>query len=215
MLEMIRQLWPWYVAGLLIGIMVLLLLVARKTNSLIKMRLIKQVTCLLLIGFVITLFPVTGVFASLNHSHTGKQDAIRLMTTDQPVLPVFSMVNKADEEVDLSAFKGKKVFVNIWATWCLPCRAELSSIQNLLQQTDTSKVKFVMLSVDKEFETAKKYMEKKFPLLPMYYPNEDLPPLFSVPGIPATFIFNEKGELLKAIMGRENFNTKAYLTLLR
>ena len=47
----------------------------------------------------------------------------------------------------LSDFQGKTVFLNVWATWCPPCRAEMPGIQQLYEETDKSKVKFVMLNL--------------------------------------------------------------------
>ena len=43
-------------------------------------------------------------------------------------------------------------------------------------------------------------MSKNKMQVPVYYPTEQLPPIFNTDGIPATFIFNEKGELIKANM---------------
>jgi len=84
------------------------------------------------------------------------------VTTTQPAapaivsaLPSLKMINTDNQSFDLSQFKGKKVFVNLWATWCPPCRAEIPSIENLASKTDRSKVEFVMLSLDDDFVKAR------------------------------------------------------------
>ncbi len=74
---------------------------------------------------------------------------------------------------------------------------------------------FIMLSLDDEFEKAKRYASKNKLNLPVYYPTENLPLLFKTQGIPATFIFNEKGELIRQNMGAEDYDTDAYLQLLK
>jgi hypothetical protein len=48
----------------------------------------------------------------------------------------------------------------------------------------------------------------------MYYPAANLPALFNVDGIPATFVFNEKGELVKTIQGSTNYDTQEFVDLL-
>jgi hypothetical protein len=50
--------------------------------------------------------------------------------------------------------------------------------------------------------------------MPTYYPAEGLPELFNVPGIPATFIFNEHGQLIEYMEGSDNYDSEKYRTLL-
>jgi thiol-disulfide isomerase/thioredoxin len=134
---------------------------------------------------------------------------------DAQTLPAMKVETTSGSVVSLDAFKGKKVFVNLWASWCPPCKKEMPSIQKLYQSVDTSKVVFVMLSLDDRFEQAKNYFAKQNLQLPLYYPAQALPPLFSVQGIPATFIFNEEGTLVKSVMGMENYDSDSFRSLLK
>lgn len=130
-------------------------------------------------------------------------------------LPDFRILSENGNTFNLSELKGKKVFVNLWASWCPPCREELPSIQKLYQSVDTNKVIFVLISIDNNFESAKHYKRTNSMMLPIYYPMESLPKLFNVGGIPATFIFNEKGELIKEIDGEDDYNSDAYKKLIK
>jgi thiol-disulfide isomerase/thioredoxin len=136
-------------------------------------------------------------------------------TPSAPALPLFTLQDVNGEAVNLQSFKGKKVFVNLWATWCPPCRAEMPSIERLSQQVDLGKVAFVLVSLDDDFNKAKSFVQKKKIELPIYYPGENLPELFNVQGIPATFIFNERGELIQRIDGGEKYDTDKYRRLLQ
>lgn len=129
-------------------------------------------------------------------------------------LPSFKMINTANQVVDLSQFAGKKVFVNLWATWCPPCRAEIPSIESLGAKTDKNKVGFVLLSLDDNFEKAKSYAARNGMRLPVYYPAGNLPQLFNVEGIPVTYIFNEKGDVIYQQVGSANYDTKEFLDML-
>lgn len=130
-------------------------------------------------------------------------------------LPSFSVVDAKGQTINLQQLKGKKVFVNLWASWCPPCRIEMPGIEKLYKSVDSSKVAFVMLALDNDFETSKSFMQKKGYTMPAYYPNENLPALFNVPGIPATFIFNERGELIQKIEGGDNYDTDSYRKMLK
>ncbi len=148
-------------------------------------------------------------------------DTMQTNTTPAPApapasaLPSFRMRNGRGEIVDLAQFRGKKVFVNLWATWCPPCRAEIPSIESLGTKTDPGKVEFVMLSLDDNFDKAKTYAANNNMKLPVYYPASDLPQLFVTDGIPMTVIFNEKGEILFNEVGSANYDTKRFQDMLK
>lgn len=159
-----------------------------------------------------------SIVACSNNNHSNKQATLEdihantAKATKQ--LPSFKIYDVNGNIVDTRSLLGKKVFVNLWATWCPPCRAEIPSIVKLSKTIDTSKVAFVMLSLDNNFDKAKKFFEsKKYPL-PVYYPAEELPALFNVQGIPTTFIFDEQGELIQQVDGGDNYNTSNYKKML-
>jgi len=158
---------------------------------------------------------VTGVWTSCKpkeaESNNVPVEASNSMVVNMPAM---ELKNLEGQTVSLESFKGKKVFVNLWASWCPPCRKELPSIQELHSGTDTSKVAFVLLSLDNTFEEAKDFSESNSLTLPVYYPAGKLPSLFSVESIPTTFIFNEKGELIKRVDGAEDYATPAFKSLL-
>lgn len=70
-------------------------------------------------------------------------------------LPAFNLINENGELVSTETLKGKTVFVNLWATWCPPCVAEMPSIESLYSQTTNEQNAFVLISLDDNFETAK------------------------------------------------------------
>ena len=115
----------------------------------------------------------------------------------------------------MTELKGKKVFVNLWASWCPPCKAEMPSIAALYNKLDKNKIVFVLLSVDEKFQSPLDFMNKNNLNLPVYFPTQPLPDLFNTGGIPVTFIFNEKGELIKQNNGVEDYDTIEYLKLLQ
>jgi thiol-disulfide isomerase/thioredoxin len=133
--------------------------------------------------------------------------------TGAATLPSFALADVNGKTVNLEQFRGKKLFVNLWATWCPPCRAEMPSIEKLFQAADKEKAQFVLLSLDNDFETAKKYVQANNLSVPIFYPAGNMPKLFEVNGIPTTFIFNEQGELIEQREGSDNYNTPAYRKL--
>ena len=173
----------------------------------------------LIVGCTIALLAVTScsnhqkdenILANTEQQHSNTDTNMASATT---LVPSFSVQDASGGTVNLQNLKGKKLFINLWASWCPPCKREMPSIEKLYLSLDTNKVKFLLVSLDDRFEMAKKYVSSQKLKLPIYYPAERLPALFQVQGIPATFIFNESGELVKRVDGGENYDTKEYRTL--
>ena len=138
----------------------------------------------------------------------------RVSNSNSVSLPAAQLINEKGEVVDLSSFKGKKVFVNLWATWCPPCVAEMPSIQELYNQTRSSNTEFVMLSLDKNFDIAKQWALQKKYNLPLYFASGDLPEALQVAGIPTTFIFDEEGNLIFNHVGSEDYSRPKFVKML-
>ena len=131
------------------------------------------------------------------------------------VLPSFTVQDVNGKLINLQSFKGKKVFVNLWASWCPPCRQEMPSIKKLFESVDSNKALFVMLSLDDDFEKSKEFILTQKLQLPIYFPAEKIPELFNVQGIPSTFIFNENGDLMQRIDGGDNYDSEKYRNMLK
>ncbi len=106
------------------------------------------------------------------------------------------------EPVEFSRFKGKTVFLNIWATWCGPCVGEMPSIARLAAnpRLKDDDVAFVCVSIDDDSETVKRFLKgKDWPMTVLRA--TDLPPVFATDGIPATFLINPEGRIVVAEVG--------------
>jgi thiol-disulfide isomerase/thioredoxin len=124
----------------------------------------------------------------------------------------FTLLDANQKPVDMTAYKGKTIFLNLWATWCGPCRAEMPSIQSLYGKVDHSRIEFVMLSLDQQdrFKKVPAYITKQGFTFPVFYPQGELPDLLQVRTIPSTFVINPKGEVVYAEAGTANYDTEKF-----
>ena len=118
--------------------------------------------------------------------------------------------------VPFGDFKDKVVFLNLWATWCGPCRAEMPSIQALYDKIDKEKIVFIMLSLDRpdHLPQVKNFISTKEHTFPVYLPDGYLPEQLQVRSIPTTFIIDRNGKLVSQNSGTSNYDTpkfKSYL----
>lgn len=115
---------------------------------------------------------------------------------------LFNLDGKKVNYVELS---DKPLFVNIWATWCPPCVAELPGIEELHEQYGED-VSFILVS-NEDPATIKAFAEKHgYNELPFYYSNS-VPSDFSSNSIPTTFILNKKGVVKVDKKGAAKWNS--------
>jgi thiol-disulfide isomerase/thioredoxin len=121
----------------------------------------------------------------------------------------FSVTDLNGKTLPMRDLKGKVIFLNLWATWCGPCRVEMPSIQKLYDSVDKDKVVFVMLSLDQANQTAKirQYVSEKQFSFPVYQPASSLPSLLRVKMIPSTFIIAPDGIVRTKKSGMANYDT--------
>ncbi len=91
----------------------------------------------------------------------------------------FELMDINGNSVPFSTFQGKVIFVNFWATWCAPCIAEMPDINELHQIFEQDEnIKFVLISVDRDFEKAQRFMKEKSFNLPLYRLKTGLPDVY-------------------------------------
>lgn len=108
--------------------------------------------------------------------------------------------------VELSSLKGKVVFINFWATWCPPCRAEMPSINTLYKKfKDSSNVVFLMVDVDGKYEKSRSFVKENGYDFPLYVPAGEIPSSLLGNAIPTTVILNKKGKIVKRHEGAADY----------
>lgn len=129
----------------------------------------------------------------------------------------FALKDLSGNKVSFLDYKGKVLFINLWATWCGPCRAEMPGIQSLSEKLKGEQIEFVMLSVDKEaaLPKVKTYLEDNQFTFPVFMPNGYLPEQFQVPSIPTTFIVGKNGKILMKEVGTRNYDTNKMIDFLK
>ncbi len=124
----------------------------------------------------------------------------------------FTIKDLTGKKIDFISLKGKVIFLNLWATWCGPCRSEMPAIQELYNGINKEKIVFVMLSVDKDEHMArvKSYVQSQSYNLPVFMPSGYLAKQLQVPSIPTTFVIAKDGTIALKEVGMKNYNTAKF-----
>ncbi|SDH30904.1 Thiol-disulfide isomerase or thioredoxin [Pedobacter terrae] len=98
--------------------------------------------------------------------------------------------------VDLGDLKGKVIFLNFWATWCPPCRAEMPSINKLYNQFKNDKnIVFIFADADGDLAKSTRFMADRKYTLPVYKVESNIPEQLFAGALPTTVIFDKQGRL--------------------
>lgn len=125
----------------------------------------------------------------------------------------FTDINGAVQS--LNDFEGDVIFMNIWATWCPPCIAEMPSIHSLYKDfKDDENVSFILVSVDDDFEKAKKFMESRGYDLPIYHYRSKAAGTYQSTAIPTTYIISPDSEIVIQKEGFAKYDTEEFRTFL-
>jgi thiol-disulfide isomerase/thioredoxin len=121
---------------------------------------------------------------------------------DLPAEYNWTLEDLNEQPVRFTRFKGKTVFLNIWATWCGPCVGEMPSIARLAENPRLrgKNVEFVCVSTDDSPEPVRRFVRDKDWAMTILR-TQSLPPVFSTEGIPATFVIAPGGRIVAAEVG--------------
>lgn len=107
--------------------------------------------------------------------------------------------------VNLNDFKDEVLFINIWATWCPPCIAELPSIQELYNKYG-NQIRFLLVSNEEKSVLDKFLIKKKYDLPVYQIISGQIPPELTSKSIPATYLISKNGRIVIDKKGAANWN---------
>ncbi|WP_237722634.1 TlpA family protein disulfide reductase [Singulisphaera acidiphila] len=119
----------------------------------------------------------------------------------------------AGASVSLEKHKGKTIFLNLWATWCPPCVAELPAIANLAGNPRLKDVSFLCVSTDESPEVVRSFLKGKNWPMTILMANA-LPSAFATDGIPATFVIAPDGRIVVSEVGSAQWDDPSVVDFL-
>ncbi len=133
--------------------------------------------------------------------------AIALLVRRAPApddrMPDFDVVTPSGPRLRAADLAGRVVLVNVWASWCAPCREELPQLDSLAAGWDTAQVVFAALSDDVDGAAAREFLllGGGLPHLRIGLGLGELKRAFRYPGLPLTVIAGRDGRVLRTWFG--------------
>ena len=123
----------------------------------------------------------------------------------------FIMATADDETLTLNDMRGSVIFVNIWASWCPPCIAEMPTIEKLYSELkDHEEIRFLLLSMDEEQIRAINFMESRNFETPYMFPASQIPSALRGTVLPTTYVISKEGQVIYEKRGIADYSSPAF-----
>lgn len=104
------------------------------------------------------------------------------------------------------------MFINFWASWCPPCRAEFTSIETLYTKfKDNPDIFFLTINEDNDLATGKAHLDKEKFSVPLYQYNGNVPAEIYFGALPTTVVLDKSGKIRFHHTGFANYGAEKYV----
>jgi thiol-disulfide isomerase/thioredoxin len=132
-------------------------------------------------------------------------------------LPDLKFVDAQNHPVTLASFRGRPLLLNIWATWCVPCRKEMPSLDRLQALVPPNALTVLTLSIDRQGVEAVKafYDELHLRSLSIYVdPSSQAAAKLGLSGVPGTLLIDAQGREIGRKLGPAEWDSPEVLSIL-
>ena len=129
------------------------------------------------------------------------------------VVPPLSVVDLRGDAQTLRPTPGRLLILNLWATWCGPCREELPSLQRLAGKLDPARFELMLLSVDDDTHLVREFLiDRKVRLTSLLDPQMAVANgIFAVRLFPSTYVIRDDGRIVALIEGEREWDSPEVL----
>jgi thiol-disulfide isomerase/thioredoxin len=140
-----------------------------------------------------------------------------LVKADRPALPDLVVKDSTGSEVSLSKWQGRVVLLNLWATWCSPCRKEMPTLNDVQKQLGSKDFEVLALSVDRKgLDASAAFLKETGADALGLYVDETSKSLESLQafGLPATLLVDRRGREIGRLLGPAEWNSAEAVALM-
>tara|TARA_R110001583_G_scaffold69544_2_gene197102 strand:- start:23223 stop:23714 length:492 start_codon:yes stop_codon:yes gene_type:complete len=113
------------------------------------------------------------------------------------------------EIINNNAGSKQWLLINVWATWCAPCRKEMPLLQQLSEELSDLPISIKLLSIDNDINLIKEFVLQNNIHLPVYFTKqESIEKMLNISAYPMTFLISPNGKVIKSFLGVRAWSSK-------
>jgi len=184
-----------------------------------KLKILASLLVLLAAGFGIYGFMIGTRKVPIQPSEANAASMAAFIRHPAPKdIAAFTFADGAGNALDLSRWKGKVVLLNLWATWCAPCRKEMPELAKLQQEMGSADFEVVALSEDlKGAEASAAFLKSAGAEALALYVDPKATALEAIqsPGLPTTLLIDRNGKEVGRLLGPAQWNSEASKAIIK
>ncbi|MDP3774867.1 MAG: TlpA disulfide reductase family protein [Gemmatimonadales bacterium] len=121
------------------------------------------------------------------------------------------------DPVTLASYRGQVVLLNVWATWCEPCRIEMPSFERLHQELGPQGLRIVAVSIDEAGPDVVREFQREYGLTfqILHDRSRAIERTYQTTGVPESFVLNREGRIMKKVIGATEWDSPVNKDLIR
>ena len=132
--------------------------------------------------------------------------------------PAFTAIDlRTGRPASLANYRGRPILINIWATWCAPCRVEMPALERLAKKLAGTDFRVVAVSVDQDDSTVVDAFVRELGLSFDVLHNQagDIRQRYQTTGVPESFVIDRDGVIVKKVIGAAQWDGPVNETIIR
>jgi thiol-disulfide isomerase/thioredoxin len=115
----------------------------------------------------------------------------------------------------LSSFRGKPLIINVWASWCGPCRSEMASLERLAWREDAHRFAIIGISTDDYVDKARAWLSDSNATISQFIDaNLEMETMLGASRLPLTVLVDANGRVLNKVYGAREWDSPEALRLI-
>lgn len=150
-----------------------------------------------------TFIVIVGFIGLMIFALFGKQTSTKISPLIGKKAPNFTLNTFDGKTISLEELKGKSVVINFWASWCIPCRDEVISLEEANLKYQNNEIYLIGINIWDNYENAVNFLNKySSSYINGYDPNNEIQINYGVEGVPETFFINNNGIIADQFSGQ-------------
>ncbi len=151
------------------------------------------------IVFFLVVAVIAGYFVYKEATRVGTPGVINIGQT----APDFTIKDQSGHPIKLSDYQGKVVFLNFWATWCVPCVEEAPEMEKLNARLKDRKFQMLTVAIDTDWKPVNEFYAVHNLTVPVFLdPGQQIARgLYKITGVPETFLIDANGHVVRHTFG--------------